>query len=37
MADMITDSVTDLKNAVLNATYFEKDEAKKVEYFIRCY
>ena len=36
MADMITDSVTDLKNAVIKA-HFEKDEAKKVQYFIRSY
>ena len=29
VADMITDSVTDIKNAVIKA-HFEKDEAKKV-------
>lgn len=29
VADMITDGVTDIKNAVIKA-HFEKDEAKKV-------
>ena len=29
VADMITDSVTDIKDAVIKA-HFEKDEAKKV-------
>lgn len=29
---MITDTVTDIKNALIKA-HFEKDEAKKVHYF----